>query len=112
MISYRFQIHCISVCHPNNTPRRAFPAGQIDRHMAWDGPPKKNPENRIVSGALPANQALTGLVVPFFYPDCDGRPWNSPVFNPGVTRSCTCVLVGCTTGRELHPAPKDEYSTV
>jgi hypothetical protein len=44
----------------------------------------------------------------FFYPDYNCRLWN-------YTRSCFCfqqqtvglhLLVGCTTDRELHPAPK------
>ena len=58
----------------------------------------KNPENKVGFRGDKSNQTRIEPVS-FFYPDFNCRLWN-------YTRSCACALVGCTTDRELHPAPK------
>ncbi len=66
------------------------------------GLPKEIPENKNVFGAFPAGQIHTGLAITFSHPDYYRRPWN-------FARSCACALVGCTTGRDSHPAPKVDF---
>jgi len=68
------------------------------------GLPIEKPENENVSGASTADQTRVGLVITFSHPDCYRRPRN-------FTGSYACALVGSTTGRDLHPAPKVGYST-
>jgi hypothetical protein len=98
-----------------DAPKGDSQRGRImSSHRRWSCL-KKIPENKVVSGASPANQTRTGLIVTFFYPDYNRRLWSSHLqqwicCNGCVTKSCTCVLVGFTTGRVLHPAPKEYYS--
>lgn len=85
-------------------PRTENPAGQretlllsAEPQSAWAGCRKK-----ILT--FTASQTLTGRVITFFHPDCNRRPRN-------CTGSCAFTLVGYTTGRDLHPAPKVGYAT-
>ena len=85
-------------------PRRKSPAGQINRLKVRIDPPKKKPENRIVSGALITDQTRVGLVFTFFHPDCYRRPRNYTVscVESLEPRSWALPPVGnCTLPRRL-----------
>jgi hypothetical protein len=94
-------------------------AKQAKAESDADSHPEKKPENnerfRGVNPHRPAQACVT-----FFYPDYYCRPRNytgscllyaAPV---SQRRNCHCPkrLVGFTTDRELHPAPKVKYFVV
>jgi hypothetical protein len=74
----------------------------------------KNPENDIrFRGA--DDKTNPNWVITFFYPDFNRRLWNSPhslcfVGALSPYPALFVALVGYTTDRELHPAPKVKHS--
>jgi hypothetical protein len=92
----------------NENASQALPRGVDSGRRSRPGPPEQKPENEVVFGAIKAGRsAPIGQPLSFFYPDFYCRPRN-------FTESCCLVvalggaeeLVGSTTDRELHPAPK------
>jgi hypothetical protein len=82
--------------------KRRHSHGLLDNH-ALGLAAIKIPKTKRFRGCY-ADRTRAGPVITFFHPDYDRRPRN-------YAGSCACALVGYTTGRELHPAPKVGYST-